>query len=120
MSNIININSNFTSLEHTIFLINNIIDSKNSDFPSLKYINKLLNDLTKLLNKPDDYDIEIKIRGEDQDNVKIFKAHSNILKARSSYFKAALSNNWIKRSDNGTILLEKKNIRPSIFEILLK
>ena len=52
-------------------------------------------------------------------DVKTFKAHSTILKARSSYFKVALSSNWIERSDNGMILFEKENISPKLFELLL-
>ena len=75
-----------------------------------------MNDLTKLLNESDCYDVEIKV-GVDE-AVKIFKAHSNILKARSSYFKTALSNNW-KKSDNGIILFEKENLSPNVFEALL-
>ena len=96
--------------------INNLIDF-NKNISALKYTNKLVNDLTKLLNESDFYDTEIKV-GDDQE-VRTFKVHSNILKARSSYFKAALSNNWVKRSDNGVILFDKENVSPSIFEILL-
>ena len=70
-----------------------------------------------LLSGSDDYDIEIKI-GEN-DNIKTFKAHSNILKVRSPYFKAALSNDRVNRSENGIILFEKKNISPVAFEVLL-
>ena len=62
------------------------------------------------MNEPDFYDVEIRI-GINED-VKIFKAHSSILKARSLYFKTALSNDWIKKSDNGNILFEKENISP--------
>ena len=87
------------------------------DLVEPKHLNKLLHDLAKLLNEPDFYDVEIKV-GEDQD-VKTFKVHSTILKARSSYFKVALSNNWTKQSDDGIILFEKKNISPKIFEVLL-
>src|SRR5438094_282456 len=83
----------------------------------LKYVNRLLNDLTGLLNKSDFCDVEIKV-GMDQD-VKIFKAHSIILRARSSYFDAALSNNWMKKSGDGVILFEKGNIHPKVFEVLL-
>ena len=80
-------------------------------------INKLLNDLTKSLNESNFYDVEIKVGVNE--NIKTFKAHSTILEARSSYFKVALSNNWIKRSVNGIILFEKPNISPKIFELLL-
>ena len=81
------------------------------------HVDKFSNDLTRLLSESDFYDVEIRI-GVDE-NVKTFKAHSIILEARSSYFKVALSSNWIKRSDDGIILFEKPNISPKIFELLL-
>jgi len=98
--------------------ITNLIHS-NKDLIPLKYISKLVNDLSDLLNESNFYDVEIRV-GEDE-NVRTFKAHSIILKVRSSYFKAALSNNWVKKSEdnNNIILFEKKNISPKIFEVLL-
>ena len=83
----------------------------------MKYINKLLNDLTKSLSESNFYDVEIKVGVNE--NIKTFKAHSIILEARSSYFKVALSSNWGKRTDNGVIFFEKKNISPKVFELLL-
>src|SRR5439155_18716601 len=62
----------------------------------LKHTTKLVNDLANLLAESDSYDVEIKV-GTDK-NAKTFEAHSNILKARSSYFNVALSTNWDKRS----------------------
>ena len=91
--------------------------SSNKDALPLKHVSKPVNDLTNSFNELDHYDMEIEV-GEN-DNIKIFKAHSNILKSRSSYFKAALSGGWIKRAENGVILFEKKNISPKIFEVLL-
>jgi hypothetical protein len=112
-----NINS-FTSLENITLLFNKLVNSGDNYTLPLKYINKLLDDLTKLSNDSNCYDVEIKV-GVEEDN-KIFKAHSNILKARSSYFKVALSNNWTKTSEDGSIILfEKTNITPKIFEVLL-
>ena len=112
-----NMSNCFSSLESITALINNLISDKN--LLSLKYINKLVNDLSDLLNESNFYDVEIKV-GEDE-NVRTFRAHSIILKARSSYFKAALSDNWIKKSeDNDNIILfEKKNTSPKIFDVLL-
>ena len=49
----------------------------------------LSKDLFSRLNDADDFDVIIRI-GEDQ-NVKEFYAHSVILRARSPYFKSALS-----------------------------
>jgi hypothetical protein len=89
----------------------------NEDYFSYKHFNKLVNDFTNLLKESDFYDVEIEV-GTNQ-NVKIFKVHSTILRARSSYFKVALSKNWVKKSENGIILLEKKNISPKVFETLL-
>ena len=106
----------FTSLENINVFIDNLINCNKNALP-LKYISQLVNDLSKLLNESDSYDVEIKV-GAEQD-VKTFKAHSNILKARSTYFKTALSANWIKKSDCGIILFEKENISSKVFEILL-
>src|SRR5256714_9942787 len=104
----------FSPLENLNLLINNLINSNNNVLP-LKYINKLVNDLTKSLNESNFYDVEIRVGIND--DIKTFKAHSIILEARSSYFKVALSSNWIKRSDDGIILFEKPNISPKIFEV---
>src|SRR5437764_14984482 len=108
--------NSFSTLESINKLFNSLIDTNQNALP-LKHIGKLVNDLSSLLIKSDCYDVEIKIR--DGDDVKIFKAHSNILKARSSYFRVALSDNWIKRSENGMILIERENISPKVFKVLL-
>ena len=71
----------FSPLENLNLLINNLISSNNNVL-SLKYINKLVNDLTKSLSESNFYDIEIKV-GINED-IKTFKAHSTILEARSS------------------------------------
>ena len=110
----------FSPLENLSLLINNLISSDDNVYDnvlSLKYIDKLLNDLTKSLSESSFYDVEIKV-GVNKD-IKIFKAHSTILEARSPYFKVALSSDWLERSDNGIILFEKENISPKIFEVLL-
>src|SRR6185295_7284914 len=91
----------FTSLENITLLINNLAHSCDINTLPLKHISKLVNDLTRLFNDSVHCDVEIKIGVKDQDDVKIFKAHSDILRARSSYFEAALSSNWIKRTEDG-------------------
>ena len=106
----------FSPLENLNLLINNLISSNNNVLP-LKYINKLINDLTKSLSESNFYDVEIKVGVNE--NIKTFKGHSIILEARSSYFKVALSSNWVKKTDNGIILFEKPNISPRVFELLL-
>jgi len=77
----------------------------------------LLSDIEKLYLDSNDHDVIIKV-GEGLDT-KSFKAHSNILRARSSYFNAALSNNWAKREDN-IIVFDKPNISPNVFKIILR
>src|SRR5947208_14714048 len=86
-------NNSFSSLENINMLIKSLINSSKDALP-LKHISKLVNDLTNLFNESDYYDMEIEV-GEN-DSIKIFKAHSNILKSRSSYFKAVLSDSWLK------------------------
>lgn len=108
----------FSALENITKLLDNIVSS-NIDASPLKYISKLLNDFSKLLNEPNFYDVEIKV-GLNQQDLETFKAHSAILKSRSSYFNVALSNNWIKRMDNGIIIFEKSNVSPKIFGIILE
>ena len=114
---VINVVHRFSSLENINNFFNSLINLNREDILPLKHISKLLNDLTNVLNKSDYYDAEIKIGNGD--DVKIFKAHSHILKARSSYFRVALSDNWVKRSENEIILFEKENLFPKIFEIIL-
>ena len=110
--------NSFSSLENINQFFNSLIDSNKKNALPLKHISKLLNDLTNVMNESGYYDVEIKI-GNGDDDVKIFKAHSHILKARSSYFRVALSDNWVKRSVNEMILFEKGNLSPKIFEIIL-
>ena len=80
MANDDNDNS-FTSLENITLLIDKLVYSENKN-PLLKYISKLVNDFSNLLKEFDHYDIEIKVG---TDHVKIFKAHSGILKTRCSF-----------------------------------
>lgn len=68
----------------------------------------LLQDLLSMLNDANDQDVIIKV-GIDKE----FRAHSNILKARSTYFKNVLLTESV-------IEFEKPNINPIVFEIILK
>ncbi|CAB4410370.1 unnamed protein product [Rhizophagus irregularis] len=77
----------------------------------------LSNDLSLILNDADDFNVIIQV-GEDN-NIKEFRAHSVILRARSSYFKSALSNEWVTKKD-GMYLYNKPNIAPTVFGIILK
>ncbi len=77
----------------------------------------LLMDIGRLYKDADDYNVNIQI-GEES-NFEIFKAHSIILRARSPYFRVALSNNWAKK-DGDIINFKKPNIVPNVFRIILK
>ena len=84
---------------------------------TLIFHSSLSKDLSLLLNDADDYNVIIKV-GENQ-NTKEFRAHSVILRARSSYFKSAFSSDWITKKD-GMIMFDKPNITPTIFDMVLK
>src|SRR5437763_8044393 len=79
--------------------------------------NLLLRDLNRLYSNTDDYDVILKV-GEDP-NIREFKAHSNILRIRSDYFNAALSQSWVKKEGN-IITFTKPNIKSNVFGIVLK
>ncbi|GBB98693.1 hypothetical protein RclHR1_00330020 [Rhizophagus clarus] len=82
-----------------------------------KFHSSLSEALSLMLNDSDDHDVIIQV-GENQ-NIKEFRAHSNILKARSPYFKGAFSAGWISKKDN-IIEFRKPNINPTVFEMILK
>lgn len=74
----------------------------------------ILNILTDGL---EEYNVVIEV-GE-APNTKVFQAHSIILRARSPYFRQALSKNWAKK-EGGIIRFSKPNISPKVFEVILK
>ncbi|KAG9301466.1 hypothetical protein G9A89_018138 [Geosiphon pyriformis] len=82
-----------------------------------QFFHALSNDFGSLFNTQKFSDVRI-IVGE-APNIRTFHAHSQILAARSPYFAVALSGNWIKR-ENNTIIFNKPNISPNIFEIILR
>ena len=84
---------------------------------SLKLHSGLSLDFSSMLKDADDHNVIIQV-GEDQ-NVKEFRAHSNILRARSPYFKSELSTRWTTKN-NGMIEFKKPNITPTVFEMALK
>ncbi|CAB4433034.1 unnamed protein product [Rhizophagus irregularis] len=77
----------------------------------------LTKDLSSILEDSDDYNVIIQV-GE-TNNTKEFRAHSVILRARSSYFKGALSSNWIEKKDN-MIMFNKPNVTPIVFDMILR
>ncbi len=77
----------------------------------------LSQDFSRLLKDADDYNVIIEI-GEGS-NVRKFRAHSVILRARSSYFHNALSSEW-SRKENGCIVFKQLGVSPSIFNVIIK
>jgi hypothetical protein len=74
-------------------------------------------DFSHLLDESDDYDVIIYAGKEP--NVRKFHAHTVILRARSPYFRRALSRDWA-RKENGSIVFQKPNIAHEVFDVILK
>ena len=74
----------------------------------------LLKDLSLTLN-----DADVIIQVGENENTKEFHAHSVVLRARSTYFKSALSSSWVTKK-NDMIMFNKPNINPNIFDIILR
>ncbi|RIA90660.1 hypothetical protein C1645_875962 [Glomus cerebriforme] len=77
----------------------------------------LSKDYSSTLNDPDDFNVII--QAGINKNIKEFRAHSVILRARSPYFKIALSTDWITKRNN-IFMFNKPNITPIIFDMILK
>ncbi|RGB39392.1 BTB/POZ protein [Rhizophagus diaphanus] len=73
--------------------------------------------LRKLFETETGYDVII-YAGEEQ-NIKEIHAHSNILCARSQYFRTAFSNEWTEKRD-GKFIFRKSNISPQLLNIILR
>ncbi|PKK72426.1 BTB-domain-containing protein [Rhizophagus irregularis] len=94
-----------------------------------KFYSSLSQDLSLILNDSDDCNVIIVV-GKNQ-NIREFRAHSYILRARSPYFRSALlkkefqstfiasADGWITSSNNA-IKFKKPNIDPAVFEIILR
>ncbi|CAG8490133.1 6481_t:CDS:2 [Acaulospora colombiana] len=85
---------------------------------SSEFLNTLSNDLSWLLDNTEDCDVILQVGQEP--NIRKFYAHIALLRARSSYFRLALSKEWAKREEDGLVLFHKPNIYPEIFEEILK
>ncbi|CAG8691265.1 16114_t:CDS:2 [Funneliformis mosseae] len=83
-----------------------------------KFWATLSNDILHILtNGLEEFNVVIEV-GE-APNTQTFHAHSIILRARSPYFRQALSKNWA-RKERDVIKFSKPNISPKVFEIILK
>ena len=84
---------------------------------SMKLFEVFSNDIINLLDNSEEYNVVIYV-GEG-DNQKTFQAHSLILRARSSYFRTALSRQWARKEGDDNVL-KQPNISPQVFEIILE
>ncbi|GBC38201.2 hypothetical protein GLOIN_2v1871649 [Rhizophagus irregularis DAOM 181602=DAOM 197198] len=83
---------------------------------TLNFQSCLFKDISSMLKNADDYNVIIKV-GKSQD-IKEFRAHSNILRSHSQHFKNVIPADINKKNTIFTII--KPNITPTIFEIILK
>ena len=84
---------------------------------SNQFFSKLSQNYIELLDDDEYYDVTIEV-GEDP-NVKIFRAHMNILCYRSPYLRRALSSTK-KNNDNIIAHIKFPNISPENFLVILK
>ncbi|CAB4392658.1 unnamed protein product [Rhizophagus irregularis] len=84
---------------------------------SSKFLAELSSDYEKLFETEIGYDVIIHA-GEGQ-NSKEIHAHSNILCARSQYFRTAFSNELAEKRD-GKFIFRKQNISPQLFNIIFR
>ena len=84
---------------------------------TLQFFPKLSQNYIELLKDDEYYDIIIEV-GEDP-NVKIFRAHMNILCYRSPYLRRVLASNK-KNNDNVLSHVKFPDILPEIFTIILE
>ncbi|POG62156.1 hypothetical protein GLOIN_2v644064 [Rhizophagus irregularis DAOM 181602=DAOM 197198] len=82
-----------------------------------QFFSKLSQNYIELLKDDEYYDITIEV-GEDP-NVKIFRAHMNILCYRSPYLRRILKSNK-KNNDNGLVHIKLSNTSPETFQIILE
>ena len=84
---------------------------------STQFFSKLSQNYIELLEDDEYYDITIEV-GEDP-NVKIFRAHMNILCYRSPYLRRELASN--KKNNDGVLShIKLPNLSPDIFQIILR
>ena len=84
---------------------------------SSQFFSKLSQNYIELLEDDEYYDITIEV-GEDP-NVKIFRAHMNILCYRSPYLRRILASNK-KKNDSVLAHIKLPNILPENFQIILR
>ncbi|CAB4383980.1 unnamed protein product [Rhizophagus irregularis] len=76
------------------------------------------NDLGNLLETGECHDTIVKVG--DEATGQEFKVHSQIIGARSKYFRSALSNNQNMKREDGKFYFVKPNISSEVFQIILR
>ncbi|POG62908.1 hypothetical protein GLOIN_2v1691501, partial [Rhizophagus irregularis DAOM 181602=DAOM 197198] len=84
---------------------------------SAQFFSKLSQNYVELLKDDEYYDITIEV-GEDP-NVKIFRAHKNILCYRSPYLRRILASNNRNNNTNNLVHIRLPNMSSEIFQIIL-
>ena len=84
---------------------------------STQFLSKLSQNYIELLEDDEYYDITIEVCEEP--DVKIFRAHMNILCYRSPYLRRALAS-IKKNNDSALAHIKLPNMSPEIFQIILK
>ncbi|GBB91481.1 hypothetical protein RclHR1_01880012 [Rhizophagus clarus] len=84
---------------------------------STKFFSKLSQNYIELLEDKEYCDVTVEV-GKDQ-NMKIFRAHTNILCYRSSFLKQTLTSNRENKNDN-LFHIKLPNISPGIFHTILR
>ncbi|RHZ88766.1 hypothetical protein Glove_21g336 [Diversispora epigaea] len=79
------------------------------------FFSDMAEDFKQLFETMESYDIKI-YAGDDSQEI---HAHSLVLRARSPYFRGALSNEWVKM-EKEYFLFKKPNISAQVFKIILK
>jgi hypothetical protein len=82
-----------------------------------KFLTKLSQNLLKILDDNEYYDITIEIGNDPY--VKVFRAHMIILNYRSPFLRKILSTNK-KKNDGILTHIKLTNILPEIFQIILR
>src|SRR6266498_3261049 len=82
---------------------------------------KIHTDMTNLNEIGSDYggNYDTIIRVGTEPDIREFRVGSIILCSRSSYFRTALSSKWARKEDN-VFIIEKPNVRPIVFDIILR
>ncbi|RHZ88771.1 hypothetical protein Glove_21g331 [Diversispora epigaea] len=79
------------------------------------FFSDMAEDFKQLFETMEGYDIKI-YAGDDSQEI---HAHSLVLRARSPYFRGALSSEWVKK-EKGYFLFKKPNVSAQVFKIILK